>query len=90
MNKTKFLPVYILLLHLGTILSSEGDASPSCSKYFNKTHLQGLEPKIQEQICDILLKDQYNGSQSYEQRNFKKPSQYEVWGYGFMMVTFIR
>ena len=92
MNQTKLLFVLIFLLHLRTILTKEEDVdrSQSCSKYLNKTHLQGLEPKIQEKICDMLLRDLYNNSQNFDQRTYKKPSQYEVWGYGFIMVTFIR
>ena len=92
MNQTTFLYVCFLLLQLESILSKQNvQEAQSCTTYFNKTQLQGLEPKIQQKICDILLSDQSNVSElSLEQRNFKKPSAYEVWGYGFMMVTFIR
>jgi len=38
----------------------------------------------------MLLRNHHDASkQRFESRNFQKPSQYEVWGYGFMMVTFI-
>ena len=96
MDRTKFFTFLILLLQLRNILSTEKDEqnNKSCSEY--QTYMEGLQlqPKIQQQICDILRRYKYdNGSehtQSLEQRNDKKPSQYEVWGYGFMMVTFIR
>ena len=82
----------LLLLQLRVIISTEDEQqTPSCSLYLNQTHLQTFTPEIRQKICDHLLRDLSQEPGSEEKRNSNnKPSQYEVWGYSVMMVTFIR
>ena len=81
----------LLLLQLGVIITTEDQLqTPSCSQYLNQTHLQSLTPEIRQKICDNLLRDLSQVSGPEQTRNHNKPSQYEVWGYSVMMVTFIR
>ena len=81
----------LILLQLGGVISTQDqDLSPSCSVYLNQTHLQSFTPEIRQKICDNLLRDLSQVSGPEPTRNHNKPSQYEVWGYGVMMVTFIR
>ena len=81
----------LLLLQLGVIISTEDQhGTPRCSQYLNQTQLQSLTPEIRQKLCDNLLRDLSQVSGPEQSRNNNKPSQYEVWGYGVMMVTFIR
>ena len=81
----------LLLLQLRVITSTEDEQqTPSCSLYLNQSYLESLTPEIQKKICDNLLRDLSPVTGPEQTRNNNKPSQYEVWGYGVMMVTFIR
>ena len=81
----------LILLHLACIISTEDQhGAPGCSLYLNQSYLESLTPEIQKKICDNLLRDLSQVTGPEQTRNNNKPSQYEVWGYGVMMVTFIR
>lgn len=60
----------------------------TCAQFVNKTKLLDLDPGSRVKLCSLLTKDQskdQNGPDSARSR----PAQYEVWGYGLLMVTLI-
>ena len=61
-----------------------------CGQFVNETKLLGLDPGQQVRVCSVLLDNDDNTRELPSLDTPRaRPRQYEVWGYGLLMVTLI-
>ena len=67
----------------------------TCSQYINKTKLLDMTSSQITRVCSVLIVDTSDITEVVSDSGVSKeprtrPSQFEVWGYGLLMVTLIR
>ena len=60
-----------------------------CAQFVNETKLLELEPGLQVRVCSAFLDQDDTSNQDHPPDTRARPHQYEVWGYGLLMVTLI-
>ena len=94
----KMLPriIMILLVMVLTFVTSDLTQTriDNCSQYINKTKLLEMSNSQITRVCSVLLVEHGDDTEIVGDNAAKepraRPSQFEVWGYGLLMVTLIR
>ena len=85
-----YLGISLLLASMVSCSSSDMNTTQLdlCSQYVNRSKLMELDSPVRIRICSELAS--VSDSNQVTEPARSRPAQFEVWGYGLLMVTLIR